>query len=88
MHVSPLASTPTRKTKMEYFDQIEGLSDFEVKTIEKAAKLINKLPQTPWSASEINEAFDHQEGSLAIDRVLNKVSTRMGYTHEDVLASR
>ncbi len=73
---------------MEYAEQIKGLSPTEVQTLEEANELINKPPKTAWSVSELNDAFDHHEGSLAIDDVLHKVSAHMGYTHQDVLASR
>ena len=59
---------------MDLEKQLEGLSAKELAALTKAARLIKKEPGRPWTARDIAEAFDHQRGSPAIDRVLSKVA--------------
>lgn len=70
-----------------YAGQVDSLNAGEVAALEAAAKLIGKEPQTFWTARELQDAFDRQDGTDAINLVLYKVRDIMGYTHDDVLAS-
>lgn len=71
----------SQSLEIRFSGAIVVLTTVERNSLEKAAKLIGKSPNEYWTSSEINDAFDHQQGSLAIDRVLRKLSDLMGYSH-------